>query len=139
MARTFKSAREFVNYAAGRHDHSGTKQWLVWTVGPRGNSYHGVIVARTASEAIANAKGRESQSDEAWHAQQLTGDIEARWGVWCQVWGGVTGHREAWMKRGDGIATFDTKEAAEAEAAAMRANVSRYSNASFNYTARAIG
>jgi hypothetical protein len=39
--------------------------------------------------------------------------------VWCQVWGGVTGHREAWNKGKDGkVELFETLEAAQARAAA---------------------
>jgi len=56
------------------------------------------------------------------------------WGVWCTVWGGVTGHREGWMKSNGEIRTFDTKEQAEAAAARMSVR-SPYATASYSYTA----
>jgi len=43
------------------------------------------------------------------------------WGVWCEVWGGVTGSREAWLKSNGARATFATREEAEAEAAGLMA------------------
>lgn len=58
-------------------------------------------------------------------------------GVWCEVWGGVTGAREAWLKRNGEIMTFDTF--ADAEQAANDAQAKSRkpgSAAQFRYTAR---
>lgn len=41
----------------------------------------------------------------------------ASWGVWCEVWGGVTGRREAWLKQNGKVALFATRGAAAGEAA----------------------
>jgi hypothetical protein len=41
----------------------------------------------------------------------------ASYGIWCEVWGGVTGHRGAWLKAGGvRLAVFETLAEAEAEA-----------------------
>ena len=64
--------------------------------------------------------------------------MKAKWGVWCEVSGGVTGSRSAWMKREGKVIAFDTREEAEAEAKAARTSVSRFSQASFRYTARPL-
>jgi hypothetical protein len=64
-----------------------------------------------------------------------------KWGIWCQVWGGVTGHREAWMKNREGkIAEFDTIEAAQEEAR-MHAKTTMgnpHRGASFSYSVRPL-
>jgi hypothetical protein len=56
--------------------------------------------------------------------------------IWCEVWGGVTGHRTAWLKDDIGIATFATREEAEAEAARLNAsgNNNPHRKANFSYT-----
>lgn len=59
------------------------------------------------------------------------------WGVWCEVWGGVTGAREAWLKNDGKIAAFATREEAETEARHLNDKMaSSRSRASFRYTAR---
>ena len=37
-------------------------------------------------------------------------------GIWAEVWGGVTGHRCAWLKADGVIQQYQTREEAEAEA-----------------------
>jgi hypothetical protein len=32
--------------------------------------------------------------------------------IWCKVWGGVTGHRESWLKDNGKVRAFSTREAA---------------------------
>lgn len=61
-----------------------------------------------------------------------------RWGVWCAVWGGVTGHREAWLKQNGKRMEFDTRGAAQAQADALMLGISPHSKAQFSYTAREI-
>lgn len=47
------------------------------------------------------------------------------WGIWCQVSGGVTGHREAWLKgEGGTIALFATEAAANQKAYELAASTS---------------
>jgi hypothetical protein len=60
------------------------------------------------------------------------------WGVWCEVWGGVTGSREAWLKIDGKVATFPTCDEAEAEARRLgqRMDARLYSAANFRYSAR---
>lgn len=63
------------------------------------------------------------------------------WKIWCQVSGGVTGYRAAWLKNGNGEeASFATREEAEREAAELTAtaNGGAYRTASFYYTARQV-
>ena len=56
-----------------------------------------------------------------------------KYGVWCVVSGGVTGHREAWLKV-DGKIWEGTKEEAEAKAKSCQSWNFR-SKANFQYTA----
>jgi hypothetical protein len=58
------------------------------------------------------------------------------WGVWCEVWGGVTGSREAWLKADGKVATFATKEEADAEARDQNNRTANNPRASFRYSAR---
>jgi hypothetical protein len=58
-------------------------------------------------------------------------------GIWCEVSGGVTGHREAWLKENGKRVEFDNESDAEATALQMRLE-RRQSSASFRYTARPI-
>ena len=66
-------------------------------------------------------------------------DLKERYGVWCQVSGGVTGPHEAWLKRAGNVITFATREDAEAEAKLIAGKLSRYSTAQFRYSARQLG
>lgn len=60
-------------------------------------------------------------------------------GVWCCVSGGVTGHREAWLKNSGVLATFPDRDSAAREASQLnqRMNHSR-SRAVFLYEAREL-
>jgi hypothetical protein len=61
-------------------------------------------------------------------------------GIWCEVWGGVTGHRAMWLKADGKLAEYATREEADAEA--QRLNKERNSNpyrkADFSYTAKPL-
>jgi len=48
-----------------------------------------------------------------------------KWGVWCEVSGGVTGRRAAWLRRDDALAVYDRKDDAEQEAARLNATIGR--------------
>jgi hypothetical protein len=60
------------------------------------------------------------------------------YGIWCEVFGGVTGHRASWLKENGKVKTFDTLQAATSEAALHneRTNGNPFRAASFRYTAR---
>jgi hypothetical protein len=60
--------------------------------------------------------------------------------IWCEVWGGATGHREDWLKDDGNVATFATREEAEAEAAQLNtsANGNPHRKANFSYTVREV-
>lgn len=59
-----------------------------------------------------------------------------KWGVWCEVSGGVTGHREAWLKVNGEEVEYDTQDEAETAAATCRENVRGNTRATFHYSAR---
>lgn len=61
-----------------------------------------------------------------------------RFGIWCEVSGGVTGYRGAWLKSGGELAVFADRAAADAEAAHYNAsqNASPYRTANFSYTVK---
>jgi hypothetical protein len=64
---------------------------------------------------------------------------EKRFGVWCEVWGGVTGHRAAWLKSSKGRTEFATQAEAEAEAQRLRSKtLSNTRAASFSYSVRVL-
>ncbi len=60
-------------------------------------------------------------------------------GIWCEVWGGVTGSRRSWLKA-DGENPTVWREQAEAEAArlAQDRNSNPHRTATFNYTVRRL-
>lgn len=64
------------------------------------------------------------------------------YGIWCEVWGGQTGSRAAWLKSDGKMVVYETKAEAEARAAFyndLRNNGGNfYGTATFRYTARAI-
>jgi hypothetical protein len=61
------------------------------------------------------------------------------YGIWCEVSGGVTGYRAAWMKCDGKRLEFATREEAEKEARTQRtAMMHRNSIANFSYTAREL-
>jgi hypothetical protein len=58
------------------------------------------------------------------------------YGVRCRVSGGVTGTREAWLKRDGRVAEFETRAEATAEAAARNAEMNGpHRTADFRYWA----
>lgn len=62
------------------------------------------------------------------------------YGIWCTVSGGVTGHREAWLKSNGERLTFATLQEAENYAQKLtsdRMSV-RYRKADFYYSAKEI-
>ena len=61
-------------------------------------------------------------------------------GIWCEVWGGVLGHREGWHKGFDGeVVRFDTFEEADAKAKHYSERTKSNPRASFRYTAKPLG
>lgn len=56
--------------------------------------------------------------------------------VWCEVWGGVTGPRQAYLKSNGEISEFSTREEAEKEAARLneKMNGSPHRIATFRYS-----
>lgn len=68
----------------------------------------------------------------------MNDEYQVAWGVWCVVWGGVTGHREAWAKHNGKRVEFATRSEAEAEAKRLRASITGHGLASFSYNAREI-
>lgn len=60
------------------------------------------------------------------------------YGVWCKVWGGVTGHREGWFRQ-DGVKQeFPSAESAEEVAQTLMRNIADdpYRKAEYSYTVR---
>lgn len=61
------------------------------------------------------------------------------WGVWCEVWGGVTGSRCAWMKGADGaVMVFASEASAAIRAEEQAACVAGNARAQFRYTPRRL-
>jgi hypothetical protein len=63
-----------------------------------------------------------------------------KFGVWCEVYGGVTGHRQAWLKENGAVVMFDTHEEAAERAKKLSddKNGNPYRTANFEYSAREI-
>ena len=59
------------------------------------------------------------------------------YGVWCQVWGGVTGSRAGWLKENGKPQVFATLAEAEQVAAEHQASIKDrpHGSARFSYTA----
>jgi hypothetical protein len=58
-------------------------------------------------------------------------------GIWCEVSGGVTGHRSAWLKQDGRHRLFSDRKAAAAVATVLNASAnSRHARAAFRYTVR---
>ena len=59
-------------------------------------------------------------------------------GIWCEVWGSVTGSRAAWMKNNGKVKYFEDQAEAEAEAVKLnhKTNGNTYRSASFRYSVR---
>jgi hypothetical protein len=72
------------------------------------------------------------------YVKAMQGDPKVIYGVWCEVWGGITGNRTAWLKADGKIAEFDSIAEAAAEAARLQAtaNGDLYRTANFRYTAQ---
>lgn len=58
------------------------------------------------------------------------------YGIWCEVWGGITGRRESWLKVEGEIQHYKTLEEAEAIAADISDRTRSHATASFRYTAK---
>jgi len=67
--------------------------------------------------------------------------INGRWGVWCEVWGGVTGERANWLKEDRKLVEYATREEAEAEAERLmkRFADNPYRKTGFRYSAKSFG
>jgi len=65
---------------------------------------------------------------------------QSMFGIWCEVSGGVTGYRCAWMKNNGVLGKFATRDEAEKEAHARneKANGNPYRTADFRYTVREL-
>lgn len=66
--------------------------------------------------------------------------MEKQYGVFCQVSGGVTGYRAAWLKSNGKMQVFASRELAEIEAKRLtekRMN-NTYRTADYHYSAREI-
>jgi hypothetical protein len=62
-------------------------------------------------------------------------------GIWCEVWGGVTGNRAAWMKADGEIVRYETRDEAETEASVQNERTNRHRrerSANFRYTVREL-
>ena len=62
------------------------------------------------------------------------------YGIWCEVWGGVTGSRSSWLKEHGKIKVFTNRAEAELEAMGWTDRNARNPNrkAEFRYTVRQI-
>jgi hypothetical protein len=56
-----------------------------------------------------------------------------RYNIQCTVSGGVTGFRQALLKKDGEIVVFETREEAQAECDRLLANLSPYRTAQFSY------
>ena len=61
-----------------------------------------------------------------------------KYGVWCAVSGGVTGHREAWLKEADKVLEFDNYEQARATAKDLQDRKKDHPYAVFAYVPRPL-
>ena len=63
-----------------------------------------------------------------------------RYGVWCEVFGGVTGFRHNWLKSNDEVCKFAEYEEAEEEARLLNMKMNGpNARAYFSYSARLLG
>jgi hypothetical protein len=66
------------------------------------------------------------------------------WGVWCEVSGGITGHRQAWLKskqpgpKHPAVVAEFTERGARAEADRLNRQMRHNRAARFSYTAKAL-
>lgn len=68
--------------------------------------------------------------------QEELADQSKAYRVWCEVWGGVTGSRQAWLKRDGKPVEFASMELAEQEAKRLNETTASYQRASYRYSAR---
>jgi len=61
-----------------------------------------------------------------------------KFGIWCAVSGGVTGHREAWLKEGGERVELDDYEKARQTAKELQDKKKDHPYAVFAYVARPI-
>ncbi len=61
-----------------------------------------------------------------------------KYGVWCEVWGGVTGSREGWLKSMGEIMVFTNRDNAEQEAEHHNKRTANNPRASFRYSAKPL-
>jgi hypothetical protein len=64
--------------------------------------------------------------------------METKFGVWCEVWGGITGSRAAWLKSNGQLVGFESYEAAVEEAEKHNERTANNVRASFHYSARLL-
>lgn len=69
--------------------------------------------------------------------------MTTKFGIWCEVWGGVTGHRTSWLKNiknNAKIWEFETEEEAQAMATHYQNTVGANSLriAEYSYTVRPL-
>lgn len=79
---------------------------------------------------------RRAYQTKAGKVVKASHSISARFGIWCKVSDGVTGHRTAWLKSNGAIVEFDTFDAAEAEAKRLNHETRSHPWARFEYLAR---
>lgn len=65
--------------------------------------------------------------------------LAGEWGVWCEVFGGVTGPRAAWLKHDGNVQRFASKDLADHEARLLAARAAPNARANFRYTAKGFG
>lgn len=61
------------------------------------------------------------------------------YGIWCEVFGGVTGHRTSWLKSKGEVLRYDTPGEAQVEASRLsryRNNPPSSTGAVFSYTVK---
>jgi len=61
-----------------------------------------------------------------------------RYGIWCAVSGGVSGHREAWLKQGNELLVFNDYESAKQSAKELQDAKRNHPSAVFAYVPRPI-
>jgi len=62
-----------------------------------------------------------------------------KYGVWCQVWGGVLGPRSSWLKHDGKRYETENEEEAAFIATKLTKDRANHPRASFLYTPQAIG
>ena len=62
------------------------------------------------------------------------------YGVWCEVWGGVAGHRASWLKLDGQVQAFADRQQADDTAQALMDSIAcnPHPKALFSYTVREL-